>query len=111
MSENTIRWDQDADGIVTLTLDDPNQRANTMNDDFRTSLASTVDRPTERIDQSSSPSTNTKRSPSSRNALLTAQRWHTPLESGWCAPGWTKVHGRQTVWLRKWRRRFLRAKT
>ena len=28
---NTIRWDQDADGIVTLTLDDPTQRANTMN--------------------------------------------------------------------------------
>ncbi|MFN2562605.1 MAG: 3-hydroxyacyl-CoA dehydrogenase NAD-binding domain-containing protein [Jatrophihabitans sp.] len=44
MSENTIRWDQDADGIVTLTLDDPNQRANTMTDDFRSSLASVVDR-------------------------------------------------------------------
>ena len=24
MTESTIRWDQDADGIVTLTLDDPN---------------------------------------------------------------------------------------
>src|SRR4051812_3579756 len=44
MSENTIRWDQDADGIVTLTLDDPNQRANTMTDDFRSSLASVIDR-------------------------------------------------------------------
>ncbi|HKC27003.1 MAG TPA: enoyl-CoA hydratase-related protein, partial [Jatrophihabitans sp.] len=44
MSENTIRWEQDADGIVTLTLDDPNQRANTMNDDFRSSLTATVDR-------------------------------------------------------------------
>jgi 3-hydroxyacyl-CoA dehydrogenase/enoyl-CoA hydratase/3-hydroxybutyryl-CoA epimerase len=44
MSENTIRWEQDADGIVTLTLDDPNQRANTMNDDFRSSLSATVDR-------------------------------------------------------------------
>ena len=22
---NTIRWEQDADGIVVLTLDDPNQ--------------------------------------------------------------------------------------
>ena len=32
MSEpNTIRWDQDGDGIVTLTMDDPSQRANTMN--------------------------------------------------------------------------------
>jgi 3-hydroxyacyl-CoA dehydrogenase/enoyl-CoA hydratase/3-hydroxybutyryl-CoA epimerase len=42
MSENTIRWDQDADGIVTLTLDDPSQRANTMTDDFRSSLTSAV---------------------------------------------------------------------
>jgi 3-hydroxyacyl-CoA dehydrogenase/enoyl-CoA hydratase/3-hydroxybutyryl-CoA epimerase len=41
---NTIRWDQDADGIVTLTLDDPNQRANTMNDPFRQSLSATIDR-------------------------------------------------------------------
>jgi 3-hydroxyacyl-CoA dehydrogenase/enoyl-CoA hydratase/3-hydroxybutyryl-CoA epimerase len=44
MSENTIRWDQDADGIVTLTLDDPSQRANTMTDDFRSSLATAIDR-------------------------------------------------------------------
>src|ERR671931_2810310 len=44
MSENTIRWEQDADGIVTLTLDDPNQRANTMNNDFRSSLTATADR-------------------------------------------------------------------
>ncbi|MEV7036682.1 3-hydroxyacyl-CoA dehydrogenase NAD-binding domain-containing protein [Amycolatopsis sp. NPDC051061] len=40
----TIRWEQDADGIVTLTLDDPNQSANTMNADFRESLGVTVDR-------------------------------------------------------------------
>src|SRR4051795_10836914 len=44
MTENTIRWDKDADGIVTLTLDDQNQRANTMTDDFRSSLATAVDR-------------------------------------------------------------------
>lgn len=44
MSTSTIKWDQDAEGIVTLTLDDPAQRANTMNDDFRTSLNTTVDR-------------------------------------------------------------------
>jgi len=44
MTENTIRWDQDADGIVTLTLDDPAQRANTMTDAFRSSLATAVDR-------------------------------------------------------------------
>ncbi|HEY2272021.1 MAG TPA: 3-hydroxyacyl-CoA dehydrogenase NAD-binding domain-containing protein [Jatrophihabitantaceae bacterium] len=40
----TITWDKDSDGIVTLTLDDPNQRANTMNDDFRSSLSSAIDR-------------------------------------------------------------------
>jgi len=39
-----IRWEQDADGIVTLTIDDPNQRANTMNDDFSESLAKTTAR-------------------------------------------------------------------
>jgi 3-hydroxyacyl-CoA dehydrogenase/enoyl-CoA hydratase/3-hydroxybutyryl-CoA epimerase len=44
MSDNTIRWDKDADGIVTLTLDDPNERANTMNDAYRTSFAATIDR-------------------------------------------------------------------
>ncbi|GAA4667163.1 MULTISPECIES: 3-hydroxyacyl-CoA dehydrogenase NAD-binding domain-containing protein [Amycolatopsis] len=41
---NTIQWDQDSDGIVVLTLDDPNQSANTMNADFRESFAKTVDR-------------------------------------------------------------------
>ena len=44
MSTSTIRWDKDDEGIVTLTLDDPNQRANTMNDDFRSSLSETVER-------------------------------------------------------------------
>jgi 3-hydroxyacyl-CoA dehydrogenase / enoyl-CoA hydratase / 3-hydroxybutyryl-CoA epimerase len=41
---DTIRYDKDADGVVTLTLDDPNQRANTMNDDFRDSWHAVVDR-------------------------------------------------------------------
>jgi 3-hydroxyacyl-CoA dehydrogenase/enoyl-CoA hydratase/3-hydroxybutyryl-CoA epimerase len=40
----TIRWEQDADGIVVLTLDDPQQSANTMNADFRESLGAVVDR-------------------------------------------------------------------
>jgi 3-hydroxyacyl-CoA dehydrogenase/enoyl-CoA hydratase/3-hydroxybutyryl-CoA epimerase len=44
MSANTIAWDQDDAGIVTLTLDDPNQRANTMNNDFRSSFSAAVDR-------------------------------------------------------------------
>ena len=39
-----INWDKDAEGIVTLTIDDPDHRANTMNDAFRTSFADTVQR-------------------------------------------------------------------
>jgi 3-hydroxyacyl-CoA dehydrogenase/enoyl-CoA hydratase/3-hydroxybutyryl-CoA epimerase len=42
--QNTIRWDQDADGIVTLTLDDPSQRANTMTQAYQESMAAAVDR-------------------------------------------------------------------
>ncbi|MBY8884462.1 enoyl-CoA hydratase/isomerase family protein [Streptomyces sp. PTM05] len=45
MTESTtIRWEQDADGVVTLTLDDPGQSANTMNAAFRDSLDAIVDR-------------------------------------------------------------------
>lgn len=39
-----INWEKDGDGIVVLTMDDPNQGANTMNDLYRTSMAATVDR-------------------------------------------------------------------
>lgn len=39
-----IGWAQDADGIVTLTMDDPDQRANTMNETFQRSLGPVVDR-------------------------------------------------------------------
>ncbi len=41
---STIRWEQDDTGVVTLTLDDPNQSANTMNAAFAASLAATADR-------------------------------------------------------------------
>ncbi len=41
---NTIRWDNDADGIVTLTLDDPAQRANTMTRAYQESMKAAVDR-------------------------------------------------------------------
>ncbi len=41
---DTIRWEKDADGIVVLTMDDPNQSANTMNADYRTSMGATIDR-------------------------------------------------------------------
>jgi 3-hydroxyacyl-CoA dehydrogenase / enoyl-CoA hydratase / 3-hydroxybutyryl-CoA epimerase len=45
MSESsTIRWDKDADGVVVLTLDDPNASANTMNEAYQESIRATVDR-------------------------------------------------------------------
>ncbi|AEW97470.1 MULTISPECIES: 3-hydroxyacyl-CoA dehydrogenase NAD-binding domain-containing protein [Streptomycetaceae] len=40
----TIRWEQDADGVVTLVLDDPGQSANTMNAAFADSLDAVVGR-------------------------------------------------------------------
>jgi 3-hydroxyacyl-CoA dehydrogenase / enoyl-CoA hydratase / 3-hydroxybutyryl-CoA epimerase len=40
----TIHWDKDSEGIVTLTLDDPDQRANTMNAAYTASMGSAVDR-------------------------------------------------------------------
>ncbi|MDN2499241.1 3-hydroxyacyl-CoA dehydrogenase [Nocardia nova] len=44
MSENIIRWESGDDGIVVLTVDDPNQSANTMNRAYIDSMAATVDR-------------------------------------------------------------------
>lgn len=44
MSESTIRWEQDADNIVTLVLDDPQQSANTMNERYMRSMEDTVAR-------------------------------------------------------------------
>ncbi|HEY1595913.1 MAG TPA: 3-hydroxyacyl-CoA dehydrogenase, partial [Thermoleophilaceae bacterium] len=40
----TIRWEQDEDGIVTLILDDPEQSANTMNAAYAASIKATVER-------------------------------------------------------------------
>jgi 3-hydroxyacyl-CoA dehydrogenase/enoyl-CoA hydratase/3-hydroxybutyryl-CoA epimerase len=40
----TIHWEKDADGVVVLTLDDPNQGANTMNADYIASMHATVER-------------------------------------------------------------------
>ena len=46
MTEQTaVRYDIDADGIVTLTLDDPNQSANTMNDLYLSSMKAAVSFP------------------------------------------------------------------
>ncbi len=44
MAENTIQWDKDADGIVTLTLDDPSGSANVMNEAYIESMGKAVDR-------------------------------------------------------------------
>ena len=44
MSESTIRWERDDDGVVILTLDDPSQSANTMNAAYAASILATVDR-------------------------------------------------------------------
>jgi 3-hydroxyacyl-CoA dehydrogenase/enoyl-CoA hydratase/3-hydroxybutyryl-CoA epimerase len=45
MAESTtIRWEKGEDNIVVLTLDDPNQSANTMNAAYAESMAATLDR-------------------------------------------------------------------
>ena len=44
MAENTIKWDKDADGIVTLTLDDPTGSANVMNEHYQESMRKAVER-------------------------------------------------------------------
>lgn len=45
MSENeTIRWSEDGDGVVVLSLDDPSQSVNTTNAAFISSLSRVVDR-------------------------------------------------------------------
>jgi len=45
MTDNSaVKYDIDADGIVTLTLDDPNQSANTMNEAYTASMKVAVDR-------------------------------------------------------------------
>ncbi|MFJ1458792.1 3-hydroxyacyl-CoA dehydrogenase NAD-binding domain-containing protein [Nocardia sp. N2S4-5] len=44
MTDNMIAWEKDADGIVVLTMDDPNQGANTMNELYKSSMQATVDR-------------------------------------------------------------------
>src|SRR5271157_4033777 len=44
MTENTIQWDKDADGIVTLTMDDPTGSANVMNEHYAESMHKAVER-------------------------------------------------------------------
>jgi 3-hydroxyacyl-CoA dehydrogenase/enoyl-CoA hydratase/3-hydroxybutyryl-CoA epimerase len=51
MSESTIRWERDADNIVTLILDDPQQSANTMNERYMRSMEAMVARLEEEKEQ------------------------------------------------------------
>ncbi|GBE68064.1 fatty oxidation protein FadB [Mycobacterium sp. MFM001] len=44
MADNTIQWDKDADGIVTLTMDDPSGSANVMNEAYIESMGKAVER-------------------------------------------------------------------
>ncbi|GAC67085.1 3-hydroxyacyl-CoA dehydrogenase NAD-binding domain-containing protein [Gordonia soli] len=44
MSKNMFGWEKDADNVVILTMDDPDQGANTMNETFMNSVAEIVDR-------------------------------------------------------------------
>ncbi|WP_435201591.1 3-hydroxyacyl-CoA dehydrogenase NAD-binding domain-containing protein [Janibacter sp. GS2] len=44
MSENMIRYERDGEGIVTLTMDDPNAGANTMNATYTQAMGETVER-------------------------------------------------------------------
>src|ERR1700754_1953228 len=44
MADNTIAWDKDADGIVTLTMDDPTGSANVMNEHYAESMHNAVEK-------------------------------------------------------------------
>ncbi|KRE39001.1 3-hydroxyacyl-CoA dehydrogenase [Janibacter sp. Soil728] len=44
MSENMIRYERDDEGIVTLTMDDPDAGANTMNATYKAAMGETIDR-------------------------------------------------------------------
>lgn len=46
----TIGWDRDADGVVTLTLDDPAAAVNTLTDAFRSDLSAALDRLESEVD-------------------------------------------------------------
>jgi 3-hydroxyacyl-CoA dehydrogenase/enoyl-CoA hydratase/3-hydroxybutyryl-CoA epimerase len=49
-AKTAVRYQQDADGIVTLTLDDPTASANTMNELYRASMHAAVDRLHDEVD-------------------------------------------------------------
>jgi 3-hydroxyacyl-CoA dehydrogenase/enoyl-CoA hydratase/3-hydroxybutyryl-CoA epimerase len=49
-SQSAVRYERDADGIVTLTLDDPTSSANTMNELYLSSMATAVQRLYDELD-------------------------------------------------------------
>ncbi|MGI8523619.1 MAG: enoyl-CoA hydratase-related protein, partial [Nocardioides sp.] len=49
--QTAVRYERDAEGIVTLTLDDPTASANTMNELYRDSMAAAVERLYDEADQ------------------------------------------------------------
>ncbi len=49
-TETAVRYDRDADGIVTLTLDDPTSSANTMNELYQASMEAAVSRLYDEVD-------------------------------------------------------------
>lgn len=49
-TETAVRYDRDADGIVTLTLDDPTASANTMNELYQASMQAAVQRLQDEVD-------------------------------------------------------------
>jgi 3-hydroxyacyl-CoA dehydrogenase / enoyl-CoA hydratase / 3-hydroxybutyryl-CoA epimerase len=42
--QSAVRYERDSDGVVTLTLDDPNAGANTMNEAYKEGMSAAVDR-------------------------------------------------------------------
>jgi 3-hydroxyacyl-CoA dehydrogenase/enoyl-CoA hydratase/3-hydroxybutyryl-CoA epimerase len=49
-TQSAVRYERDADGIVTLTLDDPTSSANTMNELYLSSMATAVQRLYDELD-------------------------------------------------------------
>ena len=49
-TQTAVRYDRDADGIVTLTLDDPTASANTMNELYQSSMEAAVQRLHDEVD-------------------------------------------------------------
>ncbi|GAB4998304.1 hypothetical protein MAHJHV63_54720 [Mycobacterium avium subsp. hominissuis] len=87
MAENTIKWDKDADGIVTLTLDDPTGSANVMNEHYKESMHNAVERLVAEKDSITGvvieSFSATRRSTPSRRSSATCARWRRSASRWW----------------------------